>query len=407
MRRWFYPAAALALLTALNFFNYVDRSVLAAVQPLIQSEFHRGDADLGWLTSLFFFCYMVTAPFIGLLADRYQRKFLVAGGALLWSGATFLTAITHTYGQLLFRHTVVGIGEASFVTIAPALLADLFPERLRGRVLSIFYLAIPAGTACGYLLGGHFAARHEWRAPFYVAGVPGIALGILMMFLPEPQRGASDNMLATPERATLAGLRRNPAFWTASLGMAMLTFAQGGVAVWMPTFLTRVRGLSLLHANNVFGGMMLFDGVVATLLGGWLGDHFLRRNRSAYYLVSAVGMFASLPFIVIAIFHSGWLMYPAILLGAFFLLLNTGPLNAAIVNSVGAPIRSTAVAVNLFTIHILGDVPSPPLMGWISDRSSLPFAFIPVVIACAISGSILIYGKRFAPEIPMRASNQQ
>ena len=96
-----------------------------------------------------------------------------------------------------------------------------------------------------------------------------------------------------------------------------------------------------------------------------------------------------------------------VFLGAFFLLLNTGPLNAAIINSVGAPIRSTAVAVNLFTIHILGDVPSPPLMGWISDHSSLPFAFIPVVIACAISGSILIYGKRFAPEIPMRASNQQ
>src|SRR5437763_16327521 len=193
MRRWFYPAAALALLTALNFFNYVDRSVLAAVQPLIQSEFQRGDADLGWLTSLFFFCYMVTAPFIGVLADRYQRKCLVAVGALLWSGATFITAITHNYGQLLFRHTVVGIGEASFVTIAPALLADLFPERLRGRMLSVFYMAIPAGSACGYLLGGPFPSHSGGRAPFYVAWVPGIALGVQVFFLVDPHGGAMGN----------------------------------------------------------------------------------------------------------------------------------------------------------------------------------------------------------------------
>ncbi|HMC31974.1 MAG TPA: MFS transporter [Candidatus Angelobacter sp.] len=401
MRSKLYPAFALFAFTALNFFNYIDRSVLPAVQPLIQSEFHRSDADLGWLTSVFFFFYMVTAPIIGLLADRYQRKFLVAGGAILWSGATFLTALVHDYNTLLIRHTLVGIGEATFVTIAPSVIADLFPEYVRGRMLSIFYIAIPAGTACGYLLGGWLGPTHGWRAPFLIAGIPGFLLAVLVLFMREPERGSSDQLLPTPERATLAGLAHNPAFWTASLGMAMLTFAQGGVAVWMPTFLSRMRGLSLLQANNIFGGMLLFNGIVATLIGGWLGDRLLRRTKSAYYLVSGAGMFLALPFIAIAIFQAGRIMYPAILIGSFFLLLNTGPLNAAMINSVAAPIRATAIAVNLFTIHILGDVPSPPLMGLISDHSSLEIAFLPVIAACAISGAILMFGMRFAPVIPL------
>src|SRR5947209_4420706 len=304
MRSRFYPALALFAFTALNFFNYIDRSVLASVQPLIQSEFHRSDAQMGLLTSVFFFFYMVTAPIIGLLADRYPRKFLVAGGAILWSGATFLTAIVHDYNTLLIRHTLVGVGEATFVTIAPAMIADLFPEYVRGRMLSIFYIAIPVGTACGYLLPNWVGPSHGWRAPFLVAGVPGFLLGALVLFIAEPERGGSDQLLPTPQRTTLAGLMHNPAFWTASLGMAMLTFAQGGVAVWMPTFLSRVRGLTLGEARYVFGGIVLFDGIVATLIGGWLGDHLLRRTKSAYYMVSAAGMFLALPFIALAIFHT-------------------------------------------------------------------------------------------------------
>ena len=401
MRRATYPAAAvLLLLTALNFFNYIDRSVLPAVQPLIQQEFHRSDADMGWVSSVFFLFYMLSAPIIGVLADRYQRRMLVAVGGVLWSGATLLTAVTHNYDELLIRHTVVGVGEATFVTLAPALIADLFPEHLRGRMLSIFYLAIPVGTAMGYLLGGFLGPRQGWRSPFLVAGVPGFALALAMLLIPEPQRGQSDFLHPTVERATLRGLLRNKPYWTASLGMAMLTFAQGGVAVWMPTFLSRVRGMSLHRANYVFGGILGVNGIVAVLLGGWLGDRLLAKRRDAYYALSAWGMFLALPFIALAIFNRGALMYPAMFLASFFLLLNTGPLNAAMINAVAAPIRATAVAVNLFTIHILGDVPSPRLMGMISDRSSLELAFIPIIAACAISGTILIYGKRFAPELP-------
>jgi len=398
---------ALALLTALNFFNYIDRYVLPAVQPLVQKELHRSDADMGWLTSVFFFFYMCVAPVMGVLADRYQRRILIVVGAVLWSGATLLTAVTSDYTSLLIRHTLVGIGEASFVTIAPAFISDLFPEHRRGRMLAVFYLAIPMGTAMGYVLGGHLGPLYGWRRPFMVAAIPGFLLAAALMLLTEPTRGSADVLAATPERSELIRilgiplLPRNPAYWTATLGTAMMTFALGGLSVWMPTFLSRARGMKLNDANILFGEAVLVAGFLATMLGCWLGDHLLRKTRSAYYLVSAVGMAVALPFMVVALYHQGRLMFPAIFLALFFLLLNTGPLNAAIVNSVGAPIRATAIAVNVFTIHILGDVPSPPLIGYISDKTgSLSQGFSVAVIAVALSAAILFFGMHFAPQVP-------
>ena len=399
-----YPRTALVLLTALNLLNYVDRSVLFAVQPLVQAEFHLTNAQLGYLTSAFLAFYMVAAPFTGPLADRYSRKVIIAIGAFFWSGLTLLTAVTHSYQALLVRHTLVGIGEASFVTIAPTFVADLFPEEKRGRILGVFYLAIPVGTALGYVLGGNLGERFGWRFPFYIAAVPGFLLALAMLFIPEPPRGQFDSVRETVERGTIKGLTRNPAFWTATLGMAMMTFALGGIQVWMPTFLSTMRGYSLKAANELFGGIIVLDGTLASLAGGWLGDRLLPRTKGAYYIVSAVSMALGVPVMIIALFARGRAMVPGILVAAFLLLLNTAPLNAALINSVGAHIRATAIAFNIFIIHLLGDVPSPTLMGWIADRRSLQVAFICPVIAMMVSSAILFYGMRFAPEVRVRKS---
>ena len=161
---------ALVLLTGLNFVNYIDRSILFAVQELVKAEFVLSDKQVGFLTSAFFACYMIAAPLIAPLADRYPRKWIMAAGAVVWSVATLLSAITHNYDELLLRHLIVGIGEATFVVISPAFISDLFPENHRGRVLSIFYLAIPAGTALGYLVGGYLGIStagecHSWCVP--------------------------------------------------------------------------------------------------------------------------------------------------------------------------------------------------------------------------------------------------
>lgn len=390
---------ALVLLTALNFLNYIDRNVLFAVQPLIQKEFHVDDAKIGFLTSAFFICYMVAAPLIGPLADRYSRRWIMAAGAFVWSAATLLSAVTHTYDELLLRHVIVGIGEATFVAISPAFLADLFPENIRGRVMGFFYLATPVGSALGFIAGGYLGHHYGWRAPFMICGIPGFLLGLGVLALKEPVRGASDHLADSVERGSFLGLLRNKAYWTITLGAAMMTFAIGGLQVWMPTFLVRMRHLQLIDANEIFGAMTVVSGTVATLLGGWLGDRLLRRTPAAYQLVSAVGMALSIPAIVVAIYWKGAAMYPAIFLGEFFLLLNTAPLNAALVNSVSARIRATALAVNVFTIHLLGDAFSPTLIGYISDRSNLEMGLSAMVVAVGLSAAVLIYGMRFAPKI--------
>jgi MFS transporter, Spinster family, sphingosine-1-phosphate transporter len=390
-------------LTALNLLNYADRNVLFAVQPLVQSEFHINKTQVGYLTSAFLICYMIAAPFVGPLADRYSRKLIISLGAIFWSGLTLLTAVTHTYTELLVRHTLVGVGEATFVTIAPTFVADLFAENKRGRILGVFYLAIPVGSAAGYLLGGHLAPLHGWRFPFYIAAAPGFLIAIAVLFLKEPRRGQFDTLKQSPERASIFGLARNPAFLTATLGMAMMTFSLGGIQVWMPQFLFSERHYSLEAANFAFGIIVVVDGILASLLGGWLGDYLLPRFKSSYYLVSAVGMALGVPFMIVALFVPGRLMIPAIALAAFFLLVNTSPLNAAVINSVGANIRATAIAMNIFIIHSLGDVPSPTMMGWVADHRSLQAAFILPVIAMVLSAIVLFYGMRFAPEV---AQNQ-
>lgn len=401
-----HPRTALVLLTALNLFNYVDRSVLFAVQPLVQNEFHVNKAQIGFLTSAFLICYMIAAPFVGPLADRYSRKLIIVIGAIFWSGLTLLTAITHTYTELLIRHTLVGIGEATFVTIAPTFVVDLFAERVRARILGIFYLAIPVGSAIGYLMGGYFSHLFGWRFPFYIAAAPGFLVAISVLFLKEPERGRFDSLQDTPQRGTVLGLARNPAFISSTLGMAAMTFSLGGIQVWMPQFLYSERHYSLEHANFIFGIIVVVDGVLASLAGGWLGDYLLPRMKSAYYLVSAAGMALGVPFMIVAVFARGRLMVPAIAASAFFLLLNTSPLNAAVINSVGAHIRATAIAVNIFVFHALGDVSSPTLMGWVADRHSLQTAFILPIIAMAISSAILFYGMRFAPAVAVqRKSN--
>ena len=398
-----YPRTALVLLTALNLLNYIDRSVLNAVQPLIQSEFHVSDAQIGRLTTVFLIFYTLAAPFMGPLADRYSRRLIISLGAFAWSGATLLTAVTHSYDALLIRHTLVGVGEASFVTISPTVVADLFPESVRGRVLGFFYLAIPVGFALGYPIGGYFGTHYGWRVPFLLAGFPGFVLGALVLLLPDPPRGQFDSLKEAPERRSVSGLVRNPAFLTATFGMAMMTFAQGGLLVWMPTFLSRMRGYTLLQANNLFGVILAIDGTIASLAGGWLGDRLLRRTRSAYYLVSAASMGLGIPVMMIALFNRGPAMVPGIAVAGFLLLLNTAPLNAAVINSVGAHIRATAIAVNLFVIHFLGDAVSPWFIGKVSDKSSLESGFISTVVATALSSAILFYGMKFAP--PVAADN--
>ena len=256
------------------------------------------------------------------------------------------------------------------------------------------------GSAAGYLLGAQLSTTHGWRFPFYVGAAPGVVLAFLLLFIPEPPLGQFDDALhKTPERDTLKSLLRNPAFLTATLGMAMMTFALGGLQVWMPTFLHRVHNYSLRDASILFGASVIACGLTASVLGGWLSDWLLKRTKAAHYLVSAVSLGLGIPAMCLALFADGKLMITGMFAAEFLLLLNTGPLNAAVINSVGPHVRAMALAVNIFIFHLLGDVPSAYMIGWMSDHYSLRLAFVAPVVAICLSSAILFYGMKFAPPV--------
>jgi MFS transporter, Spinster family, sphingosine-1-phosphate transporter len=392
---------ALLSLTTLNLFNFIDRYVLAGVLPLVQKEFAVSEARLGLLTSAFFLTYMFAAPLTGWLGDHMPRKPLIVAGTLLWSAATLLTATVHSYQSLLVRHAVVGIGEATFSIFAPTLLADYYPEIDRNRILSIFYVAIPVGAALGYVTGGVFGSRYGWRAPFYIAAAPGFLIALAFaLFIREPQRGSADRLAPALNRTTVWGLTRNPAYWSATLGMAFMVFAMGGISQWLPTFFVRFGGYSLSAATEWLGVVTIVDGILGTWLGGWIAQRWLRHNHRALYLISAISALLAVPGALVIFFGPRSLLLPGALVAEFFLFLNTGPLNAAIVNAVGAPIRATAVAINLFVIHALGDLPSPTVIGAVADRSSLRVGLSITLISMFVSAAVLVAGARFAPVLP-------
>jgi predicted MFS family arabinose efflux permease len=391
----------LLLLIGLNLLNYIDRYILPGELSLIQREFHSTDHQMGALTTALFLFYMIAAPLTGWLGDRFPRKPLIIAGAVLWSLATLATVWVHGYWTFYLRQALVGIGEATFGIFAPAVLADFYPERDRNRILSIFYVAIPVGAALGYLAGGQIGPHWGWRAPFFVCAIPGFIIAALYgLWGTEPVRGSCDRICPTADRATAFGLLRNPAFLTATFGLATLTFAMGGISAWVPTFLERFAGLSLGRATMAVGAITVIDGIAGTLVGGWLAQRWLRTNHRALYLLSFWSVALTLPCGALVFFGPAAWAVPALFAAEFFLFLNTGPLNAAIVNSVSAPVRATAIACNLFIIHCFGDTFSPQIIGAISDRAhSLRLALGATLIALVVSSIILRAGSRFAPPL--------
>jgi MFS family permease len=406
---------ALAVLTLINLFNYLDRYVVSSlVESLKKSPLHLSDTQLGSLVTGFILVYMLTSPIFGTLGDRRPRPKLLALGVGVWSLATALGGFARGFGGLFAARATVGVGEAAYGTIAPALLADYFPKEKRGRVFAVFFAAIPVGSAAGYVLGGLVDQHFGWRAAFFVAGAPGLLLALLCLGLADPPRGGMDKeepgSQSSPHPAplpegegverekpwkTYAHLLRNRPYALTVLGYAAYTFALGGLAFWTPAFLERVRGLSKGEATVQFGAIIVATGFAGTFAGGWLGDWYLKRSKQAYLWVSGWATLAAAPVALIAFFAPSRPVYmTAIVVAELLLFASTGPINSAIVNLVLPTERATAVALSILAIHLLGDVPSPPLIGAISDATSLQAAFAVVPIAIAIGGCIWLAAAR-------------
>ena len=393
---------ALVLLTALNFVNYIDRYILPGVQEQVKGDFHISDAQIGSLTFWFMVAYICASPITGWLGDRFPRKPMIVVAALFWSSINLLTATVHSYDSLNIRHAALGIGEASFGIFAPAILADFYPEDQRNRVLTIFNIAVPVGAALGYLIGGTVGQHFGWRMSFTVSAVPGIAIALLIaFFMKEPQRGGSQNDKAKLEKGTVLTLLRNPAYLCSIGGYAAVTFTLGGISWWMPSFLQRVDGRTEQSAGFIMGAITVVAGLLGTIAGGTLAQKWSRKNPAALYLVPAWGAILALPPALVCffgpmLFHTKALTLPSLAVAIFLIFLGSGPVNAATVNAVQPNVRATALAGQLLLIHLLGDAPSPTIIGAISDRSNLSTGLGATLITLIIASGIFFLGARFA-----------
>jgi len=388
---------ALGVVTILNFLNYIDRYILSAVLPRVKSELVLTDFQLGLLANIFLVSYFVASPLFGALGDRLSRPRLMSAGVTAWSMATAAAGFTANFVQLLIARAGVGIGEAAYATISPALLSDYFPRSQRGRAFAVFYVAIPVGSAAGFLLGGTLERVFGWRAAFYAVGLPGIALALLALRVPDPLRGATGQPspsgrgqgegLSTAK--TLSDLFRNKAYVGTVLGYAAYTFALGGLAFFMPTYFERVRNLELARADFIVGSVTVLAGLSGTFLGGYLGDWITARVQYGQLWLSGLSSIAAVVPAWLALTVASSPTYIVwFFLAEFLLFLSTGPVNVMIVSVVPPAARARAMAVSIFTIHLFGDAISPPIIGWLADTHGLARAVLIVPVAIAISGFV-------------------
>jgi MFS transporter, Spinster family, sphingosine-1-phosphate transporter len=391
------PITLLVLLTALNFVNYLDRYVLAAVLPRVQADLHLSSFQAGLLYTIFLSTFLVTCPVFGILGDKMPRKYLLAFGALVWSVATFASGLAESATALFVARAFVGFGEASFTTLAPTVIDDLAPPSRRGRWLSIFYLAAPIGSALGYIVGGAVEARHGWHASFFVAGIPGLLLGGLVLMTAETKRALNDKVISLAEALHI--LKRIPLFWKGVAGYTAQTFSVGAFAVWAPSFLFHRFALRLDKANFVFGLVTVVGGAIATLVGGQLGDRLKRAENesdveSPHVLlgllkICALGGVVAAIFCAAAFLAPGAALFFALaflcMIGAF---LANAPINTVLLRSVPKAVQGRAMAISILSIHLFGDLGSPAILGLSQDLagpSRMALAMMPLSLVFALS----------------------
>jgi MFS family permease len=393
--------SALILLLGINLFNYIDRYVLAGVEPEIRAHFFRPDdpnahALVGLLGTAFLVSYMVSAPIFGWLADRLSRWLIIGVSVTLWSAATAMSGLAGTFALLLITRLFVGVGEGGYGPAAPTIIADLFPLLSRGRMLAYFYVAIPVGSAIGYAVGGFVAAHWGWQTAFFVVAPPGLLLG-LFCFLRRDPRDRS-RRVKEKERASLSDyltLARTRSYVLNTLAMTALTFAIGGMSFWVPGYL-EYRGLPP-NSRIIFGGITVLAGLTATLAGGIAGDSLRKRFPGSYFLISGIGVIIAFPFSVVMLFTpfpAAWVM---MFVAVFFLFFNTGPSNTALANVTDPSVRATAFALNILIIHALGDAVAPPLIGAVADRTNMNVAFLVVSAMMLVAGVLWLWGAKFLP----------
>ncbi|XP_053707573.1 protein spinster homolog 1 [Synchiropus splendidus] len=428
------------ILCYINLLNYMDRFTVAGVLPDIEQYFGIDDGKSGLLQTVFICSYMFLAPVFGYLGDRYNRKYIMSLGISFWSLVTLASSFTprkHFWALLLTRG-LVGVGEASYSTIAPTVIADLYVKEKRTNMLSIFYFAIPVGSGLGYIVGSQVGnLTGNWHWALRVTPALGLIAVLLLLFVvQEPKRGAVE---ARPEHqlhhtswvTDLKALTQNRSFMLSTFGFTAVAFVTGSLALWAPTFLFRAAVFTGVRApcreshcdspdSLIFGIITCVTGVLGVATGVQVSRRLRTKTPQADPLVCAAGLLLSAPFLYLAIVFaesSTVATYVFIFLGETFLSMNWAIVADILLYVVVPTRRSTAEALQIVVSHLLGDAGSPYLIGVVSDSlrqqdsflwqyRSLQHALLLCSFVAVVGGAFFLATALFIEADRQRAENR-
>ncbi|BFG05258.1 protein spinster [Drosophila madeirensis] len=375
--QWF----TVGVLCFVNLINYMDRFTIAGVLKDVQEDFKIGNDSAGLLQTVFVISYMICAPVFGYLGDRYSRPWIMAVGVALWCTTTLLGSYMQSFGWFITFRALVGIGEASYSTIAPTIISDLFVNDMRSKMLAMFYFAIPVGSGMGYIVGSKTAhLANNWRWALRVTPILGVAAVLLIMLIKDPERGHSEgshSMEATSYRQDIKELLKNRSFMLSTAGFTCVAFVAGALAWWGPSFIFLGMKMQPGNENIVqddisykFGIVAMLAGLIGVPMGSVLAQRLRGRMENCDPYICAGGLLVSAPMVFAALVvsrTSGSLCF-------FFVFLAQVALNlcwsivADILLYVVVPTRrSTAEAFQILISHALGDAGSPYLVGAMSE----------------------------------------
>jgi len=392
------PAAITALLTGLNFLNYLDRQLISAVLPHLQQDLKLNDAQGGWVGSAFLAGYMLTSPIFGRLGDSMSRKGLITVGVLIWCAATAGSGLMATFAGMIAVRALVGVGEASYASLSPTIIDDITPPERKGRVLAYFYAAIPVGSALGFVLGGFLDKHFGWRNAFFIAGGPGMLLALTCLLIAEPAR--KQRAEAKGGVAAVKGLWASGRYVWAVAGFVAQTFALGGFTQWAPKLLNQKFHMELHEADYLFGVLVVVTGFVGTFVGGYWADRAPGSDRTAAALrVCAISTAVGVPFAFLSVLAPDSmvvLFFAAMGIAQLGIFVSMSPFNAVVLGAVPPEARATAMAASIFAGHLLGDLISMPLVGYLSDSmgGNLGGAMLLLPVALAVNAIAWFVGAR-------------
>jgi MFS family permease len=412
-----YRNYVLGMLTLVYVFNFIDRQLLVILQESIKKELHLSDTQLGLLTGFTFAVFYVTLGIpIARFADKGSRRNTVAVSLSIWSLMTACSGLARNFFQLLLARIGVGVGEAGGSPPAHAMISDYFPPEKRSTALSIYSTGIYIGVMIGFLMGGYLNQHLGWRTAFFVLGIPGIIFSLLFFAtVKEPRRGATDAVAVASAPYSMGEVLKvlysSKTFVSLAFGSALNVFCLYGLLNWAPSLLQRLHGLTPGATGALLGPILGIGGGVGSFMGGWLTDHFGKKDKSWYLKVPGYAIMLSIPCAAGAIFLPDTHLSVACL-GLVALLQGTylGPALAVSHSLVPASMRALTSAVFFMVINLIGLGFGPLVVGMVSDLlkpalgvESLRWAMsITLVVSFASMAMFFSTAKKFVAELKVK-----